>query len=246
MAGTYDRVRPGPAPAAVDWLVPPDCAVVIDLAAGTGLFTRAPEGRVKQVVAVEPDKRMRRVLAARSPSVRVLDGRAENIPLPDGCADAVLVSHAWHWFDPEQALQEIARVLADGGRLGVLWTSRDRGEDWVAGLDVIGSPGEPRTPDQAMERLSRQHTVTMPEGAPFRAAETASFGFERIISVDDALDWLATASQVITADPADRAAGLARASAALQARAFLAGGTEVVSMSMRSWCWRARRLPRLW
>jgi SAM-dependent methyltransferase len=245
MAATYDRVRTGPAPAAVDWLVPPGCAVVVDLAAGTGLFTRALEGRADQVVAVEPDERMRQVLAARSPGVRVLDGRAEDIPLPDGCADAVLVSHAWHWFDTRRAIPEIARVLADGGCLGVLWTSRDRSEDWVAGLDVIGSPDEPRTPDQAMERLSRQHTVTMPEAAPFGAADTASFGFERIISVDDALDWLATASQVITADPSDRAAGLARASAALRARAFLAGGTEVVSMPMRSWCWRARRLPRL-
>jgi SAM-dependent methyltransferase len=245
MAGTYDRVRPGPARAAVDWLVPPGCALAVDLAAGTGLFTRALESRAEQVVAVEPDERMRRVLAARSPRVRVLDGRAEDIPLADGSADAVLVSHAWHWFDPERAVPEIARVLADGGRLGVLWTSRDRGEDWVTGLDVIGSPDEPRTPDQVMERRSRQHTVTMPAGAPFRGAETASFGFERVISVDDALGWLATASQVITADPQDRAAGLARARAALQARAFLAGGTELVSMPMRSWCWRARRLPRL-
>ena len=245
VAGTYDRVRPGPAPAAVDWLVPRGCSVAVDLAAGTGLFTRALEGRAQQVVAVEPDERMRRVLAARSPGVQVLDGRAEDIPLPDGCADAVLVSHAWHWFDPERAVQEIARVLADGGRLGVLWTSRDRGEDWVAGLEVIGSPDEPRTWDQAMERLSRQHMVTMPEGAPFRAAETASFGFERIMTVADALDWLATASQVITADPADRAAGLARASAALRVRAFQAGGTEMVLMPMRSWCWRARRMPRI-
>jgi ubiquinone/menaquinone biosynthesis C-methylase UbiE len=245
LAATYDRVRPGPAPAAVDWLVPPDCEIAVDLAAGTGLFTRALEGRAGQVVAVEPDERMRRVLAARSPGVRVLDGRAEDIPLPDGSAQAVLVSHAWHWFDPERAVPEIARVLADGGRLGVLWTSGDRGEDWVAGLDVIGSPDEPQTKDQVMERLSRQHTVTMPEGAPFRAAETASFGFERIMTMDDALDWLATASQVITADPADRAAGLARARAALEARALLAGGKELVSMPMRSWCWRARRLPRL-
>jgi len=70
-----------------------------------------------------------------------------------------------HWFDPKRAVPEIARVLTHGGRLGVLWTSWDRGEDWMAGPDVI-SP--------------------------------ASFGFARTISVDDALDWLATASQVIT------------------------------------------------
>ena len=134
-----------PAAAAVDWLVPAGCAVAVDLAAGTGLFTRALEGRAGQVVAVEPDERMRHVLAARSAGVRVLDGQAEDIPLPDGCADAVLVSHAWHWFDSERAVPEIARVLTDGGRLGVVWTSRDRGEDWVAGLDVIRSPEEPRT-----------------------------------------------------------------------------------------------------
>jgi SAM-dependent methyltransferase len=158
------------------------------------------------------------VLAARSPGVRVVDGRAEDIPLPDGCADAVLVSHAWHWFDPSRAVREIARVLTDGGRLGVLWTSRDRGEDWVADLDVIRPHAQPRTPDEAMERSSRQHAVAMPEGAPFGTAQAASFGFARVISVDDALDWLATASQVITADPAERAAGLARARAALKAR----------------------------
>lgn len=244
MAGSYDRVRPGPAPAAVDWLVPAGCAVAVDLAAGTGLFTRALAGRAGQVVAVEPDERMRQVLAARSPGVRVLAGRAEDIPLPDGCAGAVLVSHAWHWFDQERAVTEIARVLADGGRLGVLWTSRDRGEDWVAELDVIRSPDEPRTQEEIMERLSRQHTVTLPEGAPFSAAESASFGFERTISVEDALDWLATASQVITASPEERAVGLARSRAALQARAFRADGKELVKLPMRSWCWRADRLPR--
>jgi ubiquinone/menaquinone biosynthesis C-methylase UbiE len=118
----------------VDWLLPADCAVAVDLAAGTGLFTRTLGGRAREVVAVEPDERMRHVLTRRSPGVRVLDGRAEDIPLTDGCADAVFVSHAWHWFDPERAVPEIARVLRDGGRLGVVWTSRDRDEDWVAGL----------------------------------------------------------------------------------------------------------------
>jgi SAM-dependent methyltransferase len=245
VADSYDRVRPGPPPAAVDWLLPADCAVAVDLAAGTGLFTRALAGRVGQVVAVEPDERMRQVLAARSPDVRVLDGRAEDIPLRDGCADAVLVSHAWHWFDPERAIPEIARVLRDGGRFGVLWTSRDHGEAWVAELEVIQPPNEPRTPDEAMERQSRRHTVTMPEGAPFTTPEALSFGFSRTISVDDTLDWLATASQVITADPAERAAGLARSRPALETRAFQADGTDMVSMPMRSWCWRADRLPRL-
>jgi SAM-dependent methyltransferase len=238
VADDYDRVRPGPPPAAVDWLVPAGCAVAVDLAAGTGLFSRALAARVEQVIAVEPDERMRRVLAARSPGIRVVDGQAEDIPLPDGSADALFVSTAWHWFDVDRAVPEIARVLADGGRLGVLWTSRDRDVDWVAELDVVRLPDQPRTPDEVKERLYRQHTVTLPEGAPFEAAETASFGFERQISVDDALNWFSTASQVIMADPAERAAGLARVRAELEARA---DGAGLVTMPTRSWCWRASR-----
>ena len=74
VADSYDRVRPGPAPAALDWLVPAGCAVAVDLAAGTGLFTRALLGRAARVVAVEPDARMREVLARRSPELDVRAG----------------------------------------------------------------------------------------------------------------------------------------------------------------------------
>ena len=145
VAESYDRVRPGPASAAVDWLVPAGCRSAVDLAAGTGLFTRALLGRVPEITAVEPDGRMRAVLAERTEGVRVLDGRGEAIPLTDASADAVFVSTAWHWFDPALAVPEIARVLRDGGRLGVIWTSRDRAGDWVAELDLLrlsAVPGE--------------------------------------------------------------------------------------------------------
>src|ERR1700684_3546499 len=81
VADSYDRVRPGPAPAALDWLVPPACAVAVDLGAGPGLFPRALLGRAARVVAVEPDARMREVLARRSPAVDVRAGRGEAMPL---------------------------------------------------------------------------------------------------------------------------------------------------------------------
>ena len=35
VAESYDRVRPGPAAEALDWLVPPDCGLAVDVAAGT-------------------------------------------------------------------------------------------------------------------------------------------------------------------------------------------------------------------
>jgi SAM-dependent methyltransferase len=193
------------------------------------------------VVAVEPDERMRDVLAARSAGTTVLAGRAEAIPLPDGYADAVFVSTAWHWFDSGLAAREIARVLKDDGRLGIVWTSRDREDDWVAGLDVLRTEGEPRTVAEVRTKLARHHTVTLPGDAEFGPARTASFGFTRTLTIEDTLDWLATSSGIITAGPAEREAGLARSRAALTARS--ADG-RLVEMPLRSWCWQADRLRR--
>ena len=131
VARDYDRVRPSPPSEAVDWLLPARRDVVVDLAAGTGLLTRALAGKVGHVIAVEPDERMRSVLQARSADVEVLAGRGEAIPLPDASADAVFVSSAWHWMDPERAVPEISRVLRDGGRFGVIWTGREPDIGWL-------------------------------------------------------------------------------------------------------------------
>jgi SAM-dependent methyltransferase len=250
VAESYDRVRPGPAPEALDWLVPDGCAVAVDLAAGTGLFTRALLGRAARVVAVEPDPRMREVLARRSPEVDVREGRGEAMPLTDASADAVFVSTAWHWLDPALAVPEIARVLRPGGRLGVIWTTRDRAEDWVAELDVLRLPGinddehgRPRTVEEARAALDRHHTIVLPDGAQFADPEAASFRFSRTVSIDDALAWLASNSGFITASAADRAAGIAKCREALERRA---GESSMIEMPMRSWCWRARRSLSSW
>ena len=250
VAESYDRVRPRPPAGALDWLVPAECELAVDVAAGTGLFTRELLGRAARVVAIEPDARMRAVLAQQSPEVRALEGWGEDMPLPDGCADAVFVSTAWHWLDPERAVPEIARVLRSGGRLGVIWTSRDREQDWVAELDLLRlpeisgpdvDPREPRTLDDVRARLDRHHSVTLPDGAEFGDVETASFRFTRTIAVGDAVEWLATNSAFITASAAARAKGLARCRTALL---NATGGGETIEMPMRSWCWRANRVER--
>jgi SAM-dependent methyltransferase len=224
VAGDYDRVRPDPPEEALDWLVPGDCEIAVDLGAGTGLFTRALQRRVRQVIAVEPDDRMRAVLAARSPGVRAVAGRGEAIPVPDASADGVFVSSAWHWLDPDRAVFEIARVLRDGGRLGVIWTSRDR-----------------RAAGDAGSRLRRRREVTLPENAPFGNIASASFAFVRTMTVDDAVGWLATYSRLITAPAGERAAVLARAREALLRQT---GGHGMVDIPMRSTCWRADRVHR--
>jgi SAM-dependent methyltransferase len=86
------------------------------------LFTRALLSRVPQITAVEPDGRMRAVLAERTAGARALDGHGEAIPLPAASADAVFASTARHWLDPAPAVPEIARVLRDGGQWQALLT----------------------------------------------------------------------------------------------------------------------------
>lgn len=248
VAENYDRLRPSPPPEALDWLVPAGCEVAVDLAAGTGLFTRELLGRAARVIAVEPDDRMRDVLARRSPEVDARAGWGEALPVPDATADALFVSTAWHWLDPVRAVPEIARVLRPGGRLGVIWTSRDRSADWVAELDLLRLPGVgdaadlPRSLDAVRAKLEREHTVQLPEGSPFGAQEAASFRFTKTVTVEELVAWLATNSAFITASEADRAAGLERCRAALLGRAGGSdAGSDVIELPMRAWCWRADR-----
>jgi SAM-dependent methyltransferase len=240
VADDYDRLRPGPPDEALDWLVPPNCEVAVDLAAGTGLFTRALRARVTQVIAVEPDDRMRAVLAARSSGVQAVAGRGEVIPVPDASADGVFVSSAWHWLDPGQAVPEIARVLRDGGRLGVIWTDRDRQTDWVAELNRVSRP-RPVQPARDVRSRRHRHEVMLPDNAPFENIASALFTFTRTMTVDGVVGWLATYSRVITAPEGERVAGLARARELLLRRA---DGNGMIEIPMRSMCWRADRQRR--
>src|SRR5690349_11891828 len=92
VASDYERFRPGPPTAAVDWWLPERVGRVVDLGAGTGALTRLLVDRADEVVAVEPDDRMRAILHQRVPSAVALAGRAESFELPGASADAVLAS----------------------------------------------------------------------------------------------------------------------------------------------------------
>jgi SAM-dependent methyltransferase len=242
IADDYDRLRPSPAAEAVSWLLPAHAGVVADLGAGTGLLSRAIAAAAGHVVAVEPDDRMRAVLAARSPGVGALAGRGEAIPLLAATADAVLVSSAWHWMDPERAEHEIARVLRDNGRFGIIWTGRARTSwlrpaEWFA-VNDRDDRGRTATADLATP-LGRE--ITLPDPGLFRNIETHTFHFTRRMSISELVEWLMTYSRVITASDDVRAAGRERATAALTDQ--FPGATEI-EVPMRSHCWRADRVPR--
>jgi SAM-dependent methyltransferase len=126
-AEQYDAARPSYPAEGVRWAIPPEARRVLDLGAGTGKLTAVLQALGVETVAVEPDDAMR----ARIPGA-ALAGTAEQIPLPDGSVDAVVAGQAFHWFDAEQALPEMVRVLRPGGTIGLLWNMYDDRVPWVA------------------------------------------------------------------------------------------------------------------
>ena len=113
VAEAYARTRPSYAPDVIERaareLGLSNDATVLDLAAGTGVLTRALRAHFAHVLAVEPDEGMRAQFDGD-----VLAGTAEAIPLPDQSVDAVFVGDAFHWFDARTALAEIRRVASVG------------------------------------------------------------------------------------------------------------------------------------
>lgn len=101
-ANVYARARPAYSEDAVAYLITSLGLTpgehVVDLGAGTGVFSRQLAAHGFNVTAVEPSGPMRAEIAATD-RVRPHAGYAESTGLPAACADAVVAATAWHWFD---------------------------------------------------------------------------------------------------------------------------------------------------
>ena len=189
-AAAYERGRPSYPPEAIDWLLPDGARDVLDLGAGTGKLTTRLVERGLDVVAVDPIAEMLELLRGALPATPALLGTAEQIPLRDNSVDAVLVAQAWHWFDPKRAIAEVARVLRPGGRLGLVWNTRDERMGWVKDLGrVIGHESDPFS-----------DRVTLPE--PFTDVERHHVEWTSYLTPQALIDLVASRSYCITS-PAD-------------------------------------------
>lgn len=189
-AAAYERGRPSYPPEAIDWLLPGGAHTVLDLGAGTGKLTTRLVERGLDVIAVDPIPEMLEVLTGSLPDTPALLGTAEDIPLADDSVDAVLVAQAWHWFDPERAIKEVSRVLRPGGRLGLVWNTRDERMGWVKDLGrIIGHENDPFT-----------DRVSLPE--PFTGIERRHVEWTNYLTPQALIDLVASRSYCITS-PAD-------------------------------------------
>ncbi len=137
-SASYAKARPSYHPALIDRSVSAfGHGTIVDLGAGTGIFTRQLVDRGLQPIAVEPVAEMRATLQAALPTVTALDGTAENTGLLESSVDTVFVAQAFHWFDHTRSLPEIRRILRPGGHLVCVWNVRDETNPWVRGFTDI-------------------------------------------------------------------------------------------------------------
>ncbi|MBU6359268.1 MAG: methyltransferase domain-containing protein [Chloroflexi bacterium] len=101
----------------------PATCVVADIGAGGGEVSRHLIGRVKQVIAIEPNPEMRSFANQRlgqHPAFSLLAAPAEFTALRDASVDLITVGRAIHWFQPELARAEFRRILKPKGLLCIL------------------------------------------------------------------------------------------------------------------------------
>ena len=232
VAEAYDRYRPGPPVGAVEWILRSPCELAADLGAGTGALTRVLVKRARRVVALEPDARMLEVLTRRSPEVSALRCRAEQLPIRSDTLDALMVSSAWHWMDPDRTIADVGRVLRPGGVLGVIWNGADRSVGWVA--DLLGTRDP--SPGDRKDRQSR-HQFDLPPHSPFVDLESCTITWSKPMTPEDLVGLAGTYSSLITMSRDQRERELARIRTVTDA---VAGG-DVVEMPMGCRCWRTVR-----
>lgn len=200
---------------------------MLELGAGTGKLTRQLARRDLEVTAVEPSPEMLEELHRQLPEAEAVIGSAEKLPLPDDTFDLVVAAQAWHWFDVRRAAAEAARVLRPGGRLGLVWNSRDDRVDWVAELseilDLGAAPMDPADPEI---------------GGPFGQAEYFALEWRVPMSQSGLIDLVASRSYVIVAPEPERRRILLRVRDLLDHHPALTG-RERFELPYVTYCTRA-------
>lgn len=208
MAGdVYERSRPDYPLAVINLICSTNTGMqsktIVDLAAGTGKLTRLlPLTGAKEIIAIEPVKGMRAKLYS-IPNISVIDGIAEDIPLENASVDIVTVGQAFHWFNGQQAMKEIYRILKPNGKLYLFWHIRD--VDMCPWLNVMNKiidqwqpPGHPHY--QTMKWLDA-FTSTSREFSPLKYQQEYH---EQYVTIDILLDRILSSSFISCLSEDDR------------------------------------------
>jgi SAM-dependent methyltransferase len=244
-ADQYDLIRPGYPDALVTDVLArcggPEVRAV-EAGAGTGKATRAFAARGTWIAAVEPDPAMAGVLAANCaayPRVTVVVTGFESYIPPEPCG-LLFSAQAWHWMDPEVRWQHAAATLAPGGSLALFWNF-DRITDQRVQAEVIATHralagdidwGTDPVSDEGL--LDRWPATELAGLTAFTGLQARVYRWERPLTRQQYLDYLATHSGYLMLDAVVRTELFARVGDALPDQVPLAEDTIL---------YQARRTP---
>jgi SAM-dependent methyltransferase len=244
-ADAYATSRPGYPADAVRWLLYGDAGAgddsasldVLDLGAGSGSLTLALPGYAGQVVAAEPSLNLLTELRRAAPEIPAVRAGAESLPFADGGFDVVTVATAFHWFEPDRALPEIARVLRPGGHLALVWNSRVHETVWTQRLNALLRSAMP----PALQGDWGVGSVrALDDSRWFLPPERATFEHEQPLDRAGLVSLVASRSYVIALDSPAREALLTRVGELYDATVG-PGGT--LAMPYHAKCFRSAVRP---
>ncbi len=232
VADAYDRGRPTYPREAAIWLTSDKPLTVLELGAGTGKLTEQLVALGHEVHATEPDPKMLDILAKNLPYVRISQSSAEEIPSGDSSYDVVVSAQAFHWFDHDKALPEIARVLRPRGRLSLVWNQRDERIPWVKRLGkLIGTQDQLNDPAELLERSKL-----------FGDVESEAFRFWQVVDQHSIRDLVRSRSNVAVLSPSEQEAKMAEVLAFYE---DYGRGRDGMQLPYNAACFRSQVLDRV-
>ncbi len=119
----YDRNRPQPPQLVADLLVnylQKRPKLVLDVGCGTGLSTMIWAGKTGKIIGVDANHDMlgRAMMKLEQQPVAGMSfqhGYSNELPAASATVDIVTCSQSFHWMEPLSTLQEVKRVLSEGG-----------------------------------------------------------------------------------------------------------------------------------
>ena len=136
----YNASRPVPPEIIIKCILkylPAPPRTVIDIGSGTGLSTMIWKDIAARVIGIEPNDDMRNAaetaMEAAIPAANITfrKGYSNQTGLPDGAADVVTISQAFHWMDIPSTLDEVWRILKPGGVFAVYDCDWPPAVDWM-------------------------------------------------------------------------------------------------------------------